>query len=229
MEVLAVALWRASAVPPGACHDAVVHEWAPAALADPAVAGLTVSLAHADQGAWAAARGAGGRDEHLDAFLVVSLGDAHDLDTLPARDVLHHCARRVEVWRVDTREPKPPGEPAVTGTARPGVKLVTLLRRRAGTTHAGFVRHWTERHTPLALAHHPGLWALRQHVVRRAYTPGGDGVDGIAELLFRDRDDLVERLYDSDDAHEELRADFARFCEPAGPDRTLMTELPLLA
>ena len=72
--------------------------------------------------------------------------------------------------------------------------MVSFMRRAEGLSHGQFVRHWTEKHTPLARAHHVGSWNYTQNVVRRAYTPGGDAIDGIAELHFRTRADFEERV-----------------------------------
>ena len=91
------------------------------------------------------------------------------------------------------------------------MKLVSFMRRAEGLNHEQFVRHWTEQHTPLALEHHPGLWNYTQHVVRRAYTPGGRDIDGIAELHFASRDDFDNRFFDSDDGRQVIMDDVARF------------------
>jgi uncharacterized protein (TIGR02118 family) len=105
--------------------------------------------------------------------------------------------------------------------------MVSFMRRAEGLTHQQFARHWTEQHTPLALRHHVGLWNYTQNVVRRAYTPGGGQIDGIAELHFRTREDFEERFFDSDDGRAVILADVKRFMGSPGPETAIMSELPL--
>jgi uncharacterized protein (TIGR02118 family) len=232
-ERLAVAVWRDPAVTLDECHALLVDRWAPDALAaitddgTSVVEGLTVSLALADQGRYAHAPDSHGSMPNADALAVVDLVRAHDLDDLPARDLLHHGARRVEVWRVVTREAKQWERTWPDGAPAPGVKMVSFMRRAEGLTHEQFVRHWTERHAPLALEHHPGLWNYRQHVVRRAFTPGGDAVDGIAELHFRSRDDFDTKLFGGEASKRAIFEDVARFMAPPSPETAIMTELPV--
>src|SRR2546426_929134 len=81
-----------------------------------------------------------------------------------------------------------------------------------------FARHWTERHTPLAVRHHVGLWNYTQNVVRRAYTPGGGSVDGIAELHFRTRGEFATRFFDSDQGRAVILEDVKRFMARPRPE-----------
>jgi uncharacterized protein (TIGR02118 family) len=92
-------------------------------------------------------------------------------------------------------------------------------------SHDEFARHWTEQHAPLARTHHIGLADYTQHVVARSYTPGGAGIDGIAELRFRSRDDFEHRFYDSDDGREIIRADVQRFIARPSPKAGLLEEV----
>jgi uncharacterized protein (TIGR02118 family) len=158
---------------------------------------------------------------------VLGLEQAHDLDDLPGRDDLYRCARRVDVWRVRSDHPKAYTRTWPDGTEAPGIKLVSFMRRAAGLNHEQFVRHWSEQHTPLALMHHPGLWNYTQHVVRRAYTPGGRDIDGIAELHFESRAAFETRFFDSDEGREVIMDDVARFMGRPGSGSGLMTELPM--
>lgn len=233
-ERLAIAVWRAPEIDGDEFAARVVREWADAArhaltdAGDLIVEQLVVSGAVADQGRYAVEPDAHGCTPKVDAFVLVDLVRAHDLDDLPGRDLLHHVARRVEVWRVSTTEPKRWDAGPQAGETAPGLKMVSFMRRAEGLSHEQFVRHWTERHTPLALEHHPGLWNYRQHVVRRAFTPGGDAIDGIAELHFRSRDDFEHRFFASDESKRVIMDDVARFMAPPGPETTLMTETRLV-
>jgi len=70
------------------------------------------------------------------------------------------------------------------------IKSISLLTRKAGMTHAQFVKHWVEIHAPLALAV-PGLRRyVQSHIVderTRADIPTTDvDIDGIAELWYDD-------------------------------------------
>ena len=226
-EHLLVAVWRAATVAPAEVAARIVDHWAPEALAVPALESCTVSFAEADQGPYTHEPDALGLVPNCDALVALGLARAHDLDDVPARDVLHSLARRVEVWRVDTRSPIAWDRTWPDGDFAPGIKMVSFMQRAVGLTHEQFARHWSERHTPLAVRHHVGLWNYTQNVVRRAYAPGGEGIDGVAELSFRTRTDFVERFFDSDEGRAEILADVRRFMSRPRPETSLMRELPL--
>ncbi len=226
-EHLLVAIWRAVGVPPDAVAEGVLDRWAPEALAGAAVESCTVSFAVPDQGQYTRAPDAHGLVPNCDALVSLGLTRAHDLDDVPARDVLHGLARRVEVWRVDPHRPLEWQRTWPDGAYAPGIKMVSFMARADGLSHEQFARHWTERHTPLALRHHVGLWNYTQNVVRRAFTPGGGSIDGIAELHFRTRGDFVDRFFDSDEGRAAILADVGRFMSRPRPETALMRELPL--
>jgi uncharacterized protein (TIGR02118 family) len=226
-EHLLIGLWRAASVPPTDVAARIDEEWAPEALAADTVESCTVSLAEPDQGMYTRAPDAAGLVPNCDALVALGLKRAHDLDDVPGRDVLHACARRMEVWRVDLHRAKVWDRTWPDGEAAPGIKMVSFMERADSLTHEQFARHWTERHTPLAIRHHVGLWNYTQNVVRRAYTPGGGSIDGIAELHFRTRGEFVDRFYDSDEGRAVILADVKRFMGRARPETALMRELPL--
>jgi uncharacterized protein (TIGR02118 family) len=228
VEQLAVAVWRAAGTTVDGFRDALVDGWAVPALEFEGLIDLTVNLASADQGIYAREPDADGRTANVDGFVKLGLQQAHDLDDLPGRDDLYRLARRVDVWRVRSDHPKIYERTWADGNEAPGVKLVSFMRRAEGLNHEQFVRHWTEQHTPLALAHHPGLWNYTQNIVRRAYTPGGRDIDGIAELHFASRDDFENRFFDTDEGRQVIIDDVARFMSRPGPGSGLMTELPIL-
>lgn len=215
-EHLLIALWRA----PGADTAALAEKWAPLALHDRNVESLTMSFAEGDQGIYA-----GG--EPIDVLLQLGLGQAHDLDDVPERGELYRAAREVNVWRVDRKFPKTWDRTWPDGEYAPGVKMVSLMQRADGLTHEQFVRHWTENHAPLALTHHVGLWNYTQNVVRRTYTPGGAGIDGVAELHFRTRESFDTEFFDSDEGRAVIMGDVKRFMGRLIPKAALMRELPL--
>ena len=63
--------------------------------------------------------------------------------------------------------------------------------------------------------------------MRRAYTPGGRDIDGIAELHFATRDDFEQRFFDSDAGRAVIMEDVARFMSNPAAGSGLMVELPI--
>ena len=202
----------------------LLGEWADAARAPSSTGALAINVADIDQGVYTRRPDADGLVANADAFIVLGLEVAHGLDDLPDRDALHRIARRLDVWRI-VSTPRKVGERAVADhTPSPGIKMVSLMARIAALSHEQFVRHWSENHTPLALQHHVGLCNYTQHVVRRAYTPGGRTIDGIAELYFRTREDFETKFFDSDAGRDVIMADVDRFMDLRRSVSSLMTE-----
>jgi len=215
VESLLIALWGT----PETKAESLLDTWVPIVLADATVQSCTISFADPDQGPFVG--------PPCDALIALGLDRAQDLDDLPSRHELYAIAREVSVFRVDPR-------PVITwdrtwpdGEYAPGVKYVSFVRRLDGTSHGQFVRHWSEVHAPIARMHHVGLADYTQNDVRAAYTPGGAGIDGVAELRFRTRGDFEDRFYDSDEGKAVIRADVKKFIGSSGISPTLMRELPL--
>jgi uncharacterized protein (TIGR02118 family) len=104
-----------------------------------------------------------------------------------------------------------------TGRTTPGVKQISFIRRTPDLPRAQFASHWTDVHAPLARVHHPAIRRYVQNVVVEALTPDAPDIDGIAELHFGTYDDLVTRMYDSDEGRAVVKADVRRFIDaPAG-------------
>ena len=215
VEYLLIALWRAAE----SNVESLLDTWVPTALADPGVQSCTISFADPDQGPFAG--------PPCDVLIDLGLDRAQDLDDLPSRHELYAVARDVNVFRVDPNQVKTWDRSWPDGEYAPGVKYVSFVRRAEGISHGQFVRHWTEVHAPLALVHHAGLADYTQNVVRVTYTPGGAGIDGVAELRFRTRADFEDRFYDSDAGKAVIRADVPKFIGRSGISPTLMRELPL--
>jgi uncharacterized protein (TIGR02118 family) len=75
------------------------------------------------------------------------------------------------------------------------IKSISMLTRKAGTTHEQFTKHWVEIHAPLAHAV-PGVRRyVQSHILeerKRADIPSTDvDVDGIAELWYDDRESMM--------------------------------------
>jgi uncharacterized protein (TIGR02118 family) len=124
-------------------------------------------------------------------------------------------AARVWAWRADEHVPKP-------GPRDTAVVMVSLMRRRPGTTHGMFTAHWIDRHGPLALRRHVGLADYHQLVVTETLTPAAPEIDGVALLGFATRDDFEARFFDSDEGRAEIMADVARFMDRPGRETTLV-------
>jgi uncharacterized protein (TIGR02118 family) len=139
----------------------------------------------------------------------------------------------LEAWLDDGPDDSPPGIPfELQGTAHvyrvheivereyertwpvgersPGVKSIYLARRRPDMTQDRYARYWGNRHAPLALRVHVGMWRYVRNVVVRS-APRSDKWDGFAVLHFRTAQDLRERFYDSDDGRAAIAADVAEF------------------
>ena len=215
MEHLLIALWRAS----DANVESLLDTWIPVALKDPGVQACTISFADPDQGPY--------EGPPCDALIALGLNRAQDLDDLPSRHELYAVAREVNVFRVDPHPVIAWDRPCTDGEYAPGVKYVSFVRRAEALSHGQFVRHWTETHAPLARAHHIGLAGYTQNVVLSTYTPGGAGIDGVAELRFATRADFEDRFYDSEAGKAVIRADVKKFIGRSGISPTLMRELPL--
>jgi uncharacterized protein (TIGR02118 family) len=215
VENLLIAVWCT----PEAEVESLLDTWIPVALKDHGVEACTISFADPDQGPFAGPR--------CDALIALGLARAQDLDDLPSRHDLYAVAREVNVFRVDPRHVKTWERTWPDGEYAPGVKYVSFVRRAEELSHGQFVRHWTEVHAPIACAHHVGLADYTQNIVRTTYTPGGAGIDGVAELRFRTRADFEDRFYDSDEGKAVIRADVKKFIGRSGISPTLMRELPL--
>jgi uncharacterized protein (TIGR02118 family) len=101
-----------------------------------------------------------------------------------------------------------PGLPRSPDT---GVSHICRVGRTAGLTMAQFEQHWTEVHRPLAQEHHVGMELYVQSVVRSAFGPGVQGIDGIAELGFRSPEAFANGMYDSDEGRTAISTDVAKF------------------
>jgi hypothetical protein len=92
------------------------------------------------------------------------------------------------------------------GERSPGVKAIYLVRRNEQLNDQEARQRWKD-HAPLAKAHHAGMSRYVQNGVIAALTAGAPTVNGIAELHFPTQDDLEQRLYDSEQGRDAIRAD----------------------
>jgi uncharacterized protein (TIGR02118 family) len=129
----------------------------------------------------------------------------------------------VEAWLVDETVQWDGQRDGGEGVSS-GIVRVSFVRRRPGLSRDEFARHWTEVHAPLARMHHPALWRYVQNVVVRPLTPDARDIDGVAELGFRSRDDLEERMYDSDEGRAIVGADIGTFLDVSAGHRVVCRE-----
>src|SRR5262245_62986724 len=91
------------------------------------------------------------------------------------------------------------------------IKLVFCLRRLPQLSREEFQRYWREQHAPLVARHAEAL-RIRRYVqlhtraddlnaALRASRGGPEEYDGIAELWWRDRDDLIAATASPDAQH----------------------------
>jgi len=137
------------------------------------------------------------------------------LDGAPGdpRAWFHHD---VDAYRVDERVQIDWSRDWADGQPSPGIKQLSFVHRVPALTRDEFATHWSDRHTPLARVHHPGIWRYVQNIVIEALTPDAPGIDGVAELHFRTLDDLHHRYYDSEAGQRVIRDDVRRFIDRDG-------------
>ena len=99
------------------------------------------------------------------------------------------------------------------GQLSPGVKQISLLRRRPELDTAEFRRIYEHEHGPLTLHEHPGLWRYIQNFVIDAVTPDAPPLDAITERHFRSDDDFRNGSYRNDDSRRVLNDDSSRFID----------------
>src|SRR5207244_6134659 len=89
---------------------------------------------------------------------------------------------RADAYATTEHVQRAPAEPPSLGPT-PGVKLLVALGRARGQTPEDFLRHWLERHVPLALEHH-GMSRYVTSVVEERLGADAPLYDGFAEIHF---------------------------------------------
>jgi len=97
-----------------------------------------------------------------------------------------------------------------------GVKAFYPIKRKTGSTHEEFVRHWREVHVPKAARHHPGMKRYTQNVVERRLSATGDDWDGFTEGWYPEHADYTDRLFDSPEGMRVIMDDVAQFIGQVG-------------
>jgi len=109
-----------------------------------------------------------------------------------------------------------------------GVVLVSPVYRTRGIDHDAFDAHWRDRHAPLALRHHVGMWEYRQAVVVETLTETAPPFDGIARLGFPSLAKLETRLFDSREGRRIIAEDTARFVDLERSEAAVLREARLM-
>jgi uncharacterized protein (TIGR02118 family) len=110
------------------------------------------------------------------------------------------------------------------GEQTPGLGLLFAVVRRADISHEQFDEHWRDRHAPLALRHHVGMWDYVQCSFVRPLRPDSAELDGMAVCQFASREDLKERFYDSPEGRAVIEADVRRMSDVARSPAMRMVE-----
>lgn len=128
------------------------------------------------------------------------------------------------VYQVECRRLKAYPRTWPDGARTPGVEMLACVRRAPALGADAFHAHWRERHGPLALRHHAGLWEYRQQRVLAILSPHSPDFDGIAVLGFPDAEAYRERLYDSPEGRAAISDDLARFVDLPRSEATFTGE-----
>jgi len=153
----------------------------------------------------------------FDAVVEVAAEVRPSLEGFPIRG-----AYRVEERRLRTYPRNWPDD-----APTPGVFLVSTVCRAASLDGPAFDAHWRDRHGPLALRHHVGMWDYRQSVVVERITPGSPPIDGIARLGFPSTGEFERGLFDSKEGRRALGDDTARFCDVERTEVAVLQEIVL--
>lgn len=171
-------------------------------------------------------------DEVLDAvrspFLKATSFDAIvDLDdrAWPPRAFDPELEPGLEVYRVEERHLKIYPRDWADGQESPGLFLVSPVRRAPALDRAAFDAYWRDRHGPLALRHHTGMWDYRQALVVEPIGEGSTPWDGIARLGFPSVTSFETSLFDSREGRRAIAEDTGHFVDVA--DVRLLREIVL--
>jgi uncharacterized protein (TIGR02118 family) len=127
--------------------------------------------------------------------------------------VLHYgpTAGATDVYEVTETAKKEYERDWPDGERSPGIKSFYIARRHKEMTQAQYAAYWSDRHAPLALRVHIGMWRYTQNVVVSARSEGAPHFDGFALLHFRTGEDLRERFYVDDAGRAAIAEDVAKF------------------
>jgi uncharacterized protein (TIGR02118 family) len=229
MAKFKLAVWREPDCSAAGFQREVEAAWKAAALERPEVTGLVLHR-HADRPAGETV--AASDVSAPEAVLSLWIDDAgisafREAVLTPGSAWQPAGAGRFDAWRVNEVRAKIYDRSWPDGVPSPGLTQYTLVRPAPDRRPADCSRHWRERHIPLALRIHIGLWSYTQDHVVETLTPAGGDLLGHAALHFRSEADLRDKLFDSEAGAREIYADIPRFMSLEDSQTALMTELVL--
>jgi hypothetical protein len=110
------------------------------------------------------------------------------------------------------------------------IRLVTLLKRKPGTTHQQFLDHWLNVHGPLIANSSAANYVLRYEQHPSAWPPEGSAIpepdwDGVTIQEFESVKEFWKHTSESD--FPAMQEDIARFLDTSALQWTL-TEVPTI-
>jgi hypothetical protein len=134
-----------------------------------------------------------------------------------AAALVERCAPgSLRAWVVDEALPLAVPYAPPSGEPTPGVRMLTLCRRRPGIARERFARAWREEHTRVALSFTVAPRGYGQDVVvENLVAPGDDDVDGIASFYFESYAEFEARYTGHPEEAARGAADAARFMDLA--------------
>jgi uncharacterized protein (TIGR02118 family) len=163
-------------------------------------------------------------DAPFDAVTEITMDAAADLFD-PGRAFVNEAAAKevladhasflgtMHAYRVAERVVKDYDRTWADGERSPGVKYVSLMQRAPGLSPEEFDAYWRDRHTPIALEHHGGMWKYVQNVVREPMTPDAPPLDGMVEMHFPTVDDFRDRFFTPPESMALVLDDAYRFMD----------------
>jgi uncharacterized protein (TIGR02118 family) len=230
MAKLKLAVWCEPGRDTADFHRALADRWAASALERPEVTGLILHQADSRLGTRATAVSP---DASMsDAVISLWVDDAELGAFRQAAGAVESAWRpagagRVDAWRVREVCAKTYDRSWPDGIVSPGITQYSLVRPARSRGRAECSRYWREKHVPLALRVHVGLWNYVQDHVLETLTERGGDVLGHAALHFRSEDDLREKLFDSEAGARQIYSDIPHFMSLEDSQTALMTELIL--
>ncbi len=108
------------------------------------------------------------------------------------------------------------------------IRLITLLKRKPGTTHEEFLRHWFDVHGPLIANSSAANYVLRYEQHPTAWPPAGSSGnepdwDGVTIQEFESVESFWAHTAEAD--FPAMQEDIERFLDPTALQWTL-TEVP---
>ncbi|MBW2423235.1 MAG: EthD domain-containing protein [Deltaproteobacteria bacterium] len=108
------------------------------------------------------------------------------------RDAVGRWPFEMGAWLVEESTPKRYERVWRSGTASPGIRMVSILHRRPGLSREAFAAHWLGPHTRVALSFTIPFWQYSQNVVVEPLANDA-GEDGFVGMHFETREQMEAR------------------------------------